>query len=306
LRLADWKLRWEKAAMEDIPAPKRSRLVSVLLWLIPAWLILSAGVGIWLYLRSEQKDADKENQKFVTAVSEKTLNQDLSKVQSLIGPRHPKVKSGQGLTRAASWIEGGLGPSNTGYKVERLVRSSPWPLLYVSLRSSESSHSPLWVIVSYDTPTEGSHGLDAALVAQLAAAQAFAGEKPLRTVFFAFLPPLPDGDDFSASVGADLVAEILKSGPSPMVLTLGEMAPGSMLYASPDTTNARILAAINAVDGTIGSESPNQDSLTSALKSAGLSPIHLTAIHARQPVTHELAVITGRLLELIREIALKK
>lgn len=292
--------------MEDIPAPKRSRLVSILLWLIPAWLILSAGVGIWLYLRSEKKDAEKENQKFVTAVSEKTLNQDLAKVKDVIGSRHPEVKNGLGLTRTASWIEGGLGPSNTGYKVERLVRSTPWPLLYVSLRGSESSLPPLWVVVPYDTPAEGSLGADAALVAQLAVAQAFAGEKPLRTVYFAFLPPFPDGDAFSSSVGADLVAEILKSGPSPMVLIIGEMAPGSTLYGSPATTNSHILTAMKAVDGTFGSDSPNHGSFFTALKDAGLAPMHLTAMHANQPVTHELGVITGRILGLVREIALKK
>jgi hypothetical protein len=292
--------------MEDIPAPKKSRLVSILLWLIPAWLILSAAVGIWLYLRSEKKDAEKENQKFVTAISEKTLNQDLAKLQSVVGSRHPKVKNGLGLTRAAAWIEGGLGPSNTGYKVERLVRSTPWPLLYVSLRGSESTLSPLWVIVPYNTPEEGSPGADAALVAQLSVAQAFAGEKPLRTVFFTFLPPLPDGDAFGSSVGADLVAEILKSGPSPIVLTIGEMAPGSALYGSPATTNSRMLAAMKAVDGTFGSDSPKDDSLFTALQHAGLIPMHLTAVHANQPVTHEFGVITGRALELIREIALKK
>jgi hypothetical protein len=174
------------------PAPRRDRRIALLLWLLPLWLVASGGFGIWYYFRKQAADAQVEQIRFATEVNPVDLKGDVDKFLGFVGERHPGAP--QGLNRAAAMIEGSLGPSNAGYKVERLrapeTPAGRWPVLIATLRGSEAEFPPVWVLAGYDA-RPGSLGAEAnasGTASVMAAAHALAGAKPKRSVVFAFLP----------------------------------------------------------------------------------------------------------------------
>jgi len=148
----------KEAGMEE-HAPKRKKWVVAALLILPVWLLASGGVGIWLHFKHQAEEDKKEVARYATMVSQESLADDLRKLTQTIGERNTRAADGNGLTRAAAWLEGTLGPSNTGYALKRArgPADERWPLLRATLRGSDPKAKPLWVVAAYDSPV-GSPG----------------------------------------------------------------------------------------------------------------------------------------------------
>jgi len=293
--------------MEE-PIRKRRPWVVVLLCTIPLWLLVSGGLGIWGYFRAQKAEQRKESARFATAVSASSMADDFQKLSVAIGARNGSVDEGRGLTRAASWIEGTLGPSNTGYTVQRILvpQTGAWPILRIDLRGSDEKAAPLWIAVAYDTPSTSEGILDSssAVISAIAAAQALAGEKPVRPVRFVFLPS--SGLD---SIDAAFVKLATAEGAPHAVLCLGSMRVGESLEVSAEGNHQTV-----TVLGSLGQSSPlsqANDPMASRLSLAGLpvAVISSKPLPEAGSVTTEperLAASTGRLVELIRRLMTRK
>src|SRR6478609_2793778 len=100
--------------------PKRSPAVTLLLVLLPLWLVASGGGALWYYFHKQKKEALVEQERFAQAVSVPLIADDLRKIVEIIGDRNTaSPKAAANLSRTASMIEGLLGPSNTGYAVQQ-------------------------------------------------------------------------------------------------------------------------------------------------------------------------------------------
>ncbi|MCW1913670.1 hypothetical protein OJ996_08790 [Luteolibacter sp. GHJ8] len=228
-------------------APRRNPRIALLLWILPLWLVVSAGFSIWFYFRKQASDAQVEQIRFATAVNDADLKGDVDKFLGFVGQRHPG--SPQGLNRAAAMIEGSLGPANAGYKVERLrgptLEAGQWPLLLVTLRGREEELPPLWIVVGYDG-RPGSLGAEAnasGVASAMAAAHALADAHPKRAVVFAFIPHAYDSDSPLADTFAILKQRI---GSASSVLVVEAMGAGEkLMVSSRDAENP----ALRLVDG---------------------------------------------------------
>lgn len=238
------------------PAPRRDRRVALLLWMLPLWLVVSAVVGLWLHFHREEKAAEEQQPRFATAVSASGLESDVGKFLNFAGERHPGHP--EGLSSAAAMIEGSLGTSNAGYKVESLrgpsVEGSSWPILIVSLRGSHEKLPPLWVVAGYDA-RRGSKGAEAnasGSASVLAAASALAGATPKRAVNFAFLPHAYDPDSPLAETFSAFRERVDKA--SEVLVVEGTGAGEKLLLSSRDATS-RALRLAGDLGEVVGAES---------------------------------------------------
>lgn len=171
---------------EDRPSPRR--WLRWLLVLLPAWLLASGAVALWWYFDRERGRALERDEAFARQVSVAGVADDLRKLGTIVGERNTASPTARAnLARAASMVEGALGPSNTGYAVRRLAGPDEWSLLQVTLPGSDPKAAPLWVVTGYDSP-RGEPGAGSGLAATMAVAQALADLRPRRAVHFLFLP----------------------------------------------------------------------------------------------------------------------
>lgn len=200
------------------PSVAQKRL-AWLLWGVPLWLAVSAGLGLWYYYHREKMRSQEEQERFAQSVSVESIADDLHKIVEVIGERNTtSEKASANLTRTASMVEGLLGPSNIGYVVNKIPSPSRWPILYVSVQGKDQGAAPVWIITSYDSP-QGSAGAQlnaTGLVATLAAAQAVASDKPPAPISFFFLP---HANDATAPIDAELtkLAEFAASSTGPRI-----------------------------------------------------------------------------------------
>jgi hypothetical protein len=180
---------------EQPAPPKSARWYPIILVGLPLWLAVSAIGALWYYFHLEKVEAETRRAAFAREISVASLADDLRKFSILIGERH----SGEGepsinLMRAASMIEGVLGPSNTGLDIRRVRGPGDWPLLETSIPASRPGATSVWVITAYDGPPGGIGGQFNAsgLSAVIAAIQAAANDVPERHLRFLFLPHLHD------------------------------------------------------------------------------------------------------------------
>ena len=273
--------------MTEEPAPRRDRRIALLLWLLPLWLVASGGFGIWYYFRKQTADARVEQIRFATEVSPVDLKGDVDKLLGFVGERHPGAP--QGLNRAAAMIEGSLGPSNAGYKVERLrgpeLPAGRWPILTATLRGSETDLPPLWVLAGYDA-RPGSLGAEAnasGTASVMAAAHALAGAKPKRTVVFAFIPHAYDPESPLTQTFGILHKRIGKASELLVVEAMG--AADKLLVSSRDSEN-RVLRGIDGLGEVAGAEAICMEEdfdLSSVLFEMGLPAVRVST----RPVVRE-------------------
>lgn len=194
--------------------PVAQKRVAWLLWVIPLWLAVSAGLGLWYYYHREKLRSQDEQERFAQSVSVESIADDLHKIVDVIGERNTtSEKASANLSRAASMVEGLLGPSNIGYVVNRIPGPAQWPILQVSLRGKDDSAPTVWVITSYDSQPGSSFGNANGLAGSLAAAQAMAGDKPKARVAFLFIP---HAEDASAPLDSEITKlNTLRDKPGP-------------------------------------------------------------------------------------------
>ena len=241
--------------MTEEPAPRRDRRIALLLWLLPLWLVASGGFGIWYYFRLQAAEEQVEQIRFATEVSRKGLQDDVGKLLGFVGERHTGAP--QGLTRAVAMIEGALGPSNAGYKVERLrapeTPAGRWPVLIATLRGEEPGLPPLWVLAGYDArPGSLGAGANASGTASvMAAAHALAGVKPRRSVVFAFIPHAYDPESPLTETLGILRKRI---GEASEVLVVEATGAADKLLVSSRDAESRALRVIDGLGEVAGAE----------------------------------------------------
>ncbi|OYV06188.1 MAG: hypothetical protein CFE26_07685 [Verrucomicrobiales bacterium VVV1] len=239
---------------------------------------------------------------------------DFNKLAGVIGARNSTVDGGKGLTRAASWIEGILGPSNTGYAVQKFngPETGGQPILRIDLQGSEEKAPPLWIVSAYDSPIDekGIAEASSAVVAMVAAAQAVAGDKPMRPIRFVFLPHGHETSQSVSTTEARFMKMVSEEAKAHSILCLGNLrGSGGLALASGDSSNPA-LAALSALGTVLPVEKAN-GTLAARLFSSGLPAVSLTADPA-EPVaagateSELLATSTGRFVELIRRLMVGK
>ncbi len=301
---------------EETP-PRRDWRVALLLTLLPLWLVVSSGVGIWLYLRHQKKEAEAEIALFATPVDGSDLADDVAKLIGFAGERHPGSAAGvQGLNRAAAMIEGALGPGNAGYRVERhrgpATPSGNWPLLIATIRGKDAKLPPLWVVAPYDSRA-GSPGAEAnatGTASVLAAARAMAGFESGRPVHFAFLP---HGCDPESPVIETLEMFGKRAQGAYAVLVVEAMGGGGSLVLSSREAENPVFSRIGGLGEAVGAEAiclEDDFDLSSMLFETGLPAVRVSTrglvkesepdVSAPDAGRHETA--TKALVELIRRL----
>lgn len=299
-------------------APKaRPRWFTLLLVLLPLWLIASGGFAMWYYFHLENAAARVEQQRFVQAVSIPLLEDDLKKFVTVIGERNASSDSAAtGLSRTASMIEGLLGPSNTGYAVTKIRGPADWALLQVTLTGKDPQAAPVWVVTSYDS-RQGSRGAEAnatGLAATVAAAQALARDHPARSVHFVFLP---HANDIESPVLDTAVKfrETVNSGTAPhAILCVEAMGAGESLWLSSRDVSAVPLEMIDGLGAVYGAEVVclgDDGDLASILFEMDLPAVRVATRAQLTPDEHDdrppfpptVAAAAGRLIDLIRRCA---
>lgn len=296
------------------PAEGRSRVVTIFLIVLPIWLVASGGFAVWYFLRQEKIEALAERERFVQAVSAPMIADDLKKFVKIIGERHASSPTGSAnLTRAASMIEGLLGPSNTGFNVTLHRGPGTHPLIQVTLRGSEPDAKAVWVVSSYDS-RPGSPGVEAnatGLAATLAAAQALADHQPLAPVHFLFLPHAND----PGSPVAETLSTFLKiAGDPAFVLYVESMGANEELWLSsqqPDLVASQLINGVGSIKDPDASTPGNNPDISTQLADAGLPVVRVATRpqigpdepDSTLPNPEIIAAATGRLVELIRRCA---
>lgn len=293
---------------------QRRKWVTLLLVVLPAWLAISGGVAIWYYFQREKSEARAQLEAFSRTVSADAIRDDLAKFIQVIGERHGSSENAAAnLTRAASMIDGSLGPSNTGFTVSRLPGPADWPLLYVTIPGTSPDAPALWVVAGYDS-RPGSPGAEAnatGVVATLAAAQALAGEKPAMNLHFAFLP---HANDPEAPI-LETAGKFAKlAGNQASILCVEAMGAGEELWLTSRDTDAMPLSKATGIGSIRGAEVVclgDDVDLASVLFEMGLPSVRVSTramIPADDPDNQlpdpaAVAASSGRLIELIRRCA---
>jgi hypothetical protein len=299
--------------------PKRSRTVTLLLILLPLWLIGSGGAALWYYFHKEKKQALVEQERFARAVSVPMIEDDLRKLVEVIGERNTSSPTAAAnLSRTASMIEGLLGPGNTGYTVKRTKGPAEWPLLQVTLAGKTPDAPAAWVITGYDSRagSRGAEGNATGVAATLAAAQALARDNPKVPVHFVFLPHANDADAPLAGTVAKFAELAATSGKASVVFCVESMGAGEPLWLTSDDASAAPPALIAGLGAFYSQEVANPSGgkdFASRLGESGLPAIRV-ATRARLaadekddrlPFAPTVAASAGRLIELIRRTAEK-
>lgn len=294
--------------------PKRSLAIKLLLVFLPLWLLGSGAGAMWYYFHKEKKDALVERERFAKAVSVPMLADDLRKIVEVIGERNgASAEAGANLRRGAAMIEGVLGPSNTGYTVNKSPSTTGWPLLEISLAGKTREAPGVWVLAAYDSPA-GSRGGErnaSGLAAVLAAAQALARDKPAVPVHFLFVPHAEESGPAAETI-ATKIAEMVAG--AKILLCVEAMAGGEELWVSSGDSSALIPAAVAGLGKIYSPAVANPGSaqdLTNRLLSLRLPALRVSTRAAlaadepddRVPFAPTVAASAGRLVEMIRRHA---
>jgi hypothetical protein len=297
---------------------KRSPWITLLLVLLPLWLLGSGGGALWYYFHSEKKQALVEEERFAQAVSVPLMADDLRKIVEVIGERNvSSATAAANLTRTASMIEGLLGPGNTGYTVRKTKGPAQWPILQVTLAGKNPEAPAIWILTSYDSRA-GSRGAEAnatGLAATVAAAQALARDKPNAPIHFVFLPHANDAESPVVETAAKF-ADLTKA-PAKAILCVEAMGAGESLWLSSRDVSAAPLGQVAGLGKVYGAEVVclgDDTDLASMLFEMNLPAVRVAtrALVAAQdsderlPFAPTVAASTGRLIELIHRCSAAK
>lgn len=296
------------------PAPAKSaRWYPILLVGLPLWLFVSAIGALWYYFHLEKIEAETRRAAFAREISVASLADDLRKFAALIGERHTgDGEPSANLLRAASMIEGVLGPSNTGLDIRRLRGPADWPLLETSIPSARSGASSVWVITAYDAPPGGVGGQFNAsgLSAVIAAIQAAANDAPGRHLRFLFLPHLLDpeapvsetlriaAETMTARGEVDTVLWVEAMG-SPGDLQLNALRPESL----PSDQLADLGAVVPGSHGLDNHEGVPQWLIDAVVRVSTRGPYVAGEADDGVPSPMRTTDAAGKFLELVRRIA---
>lgn len=293
---------------------KRPIIIPILLVLLPAWLIISAGLGLVKNLKDEEEATQKAEQLFARDLSSDLIADDLNKLVTLIGERNTATP--EKLAATASMLQGLLGPSNTGYLINLTKGPADFPIIQVTVQGAAASAGPIWVLTSYDSPP-GSRGAEknaTGLAATLAAAQALANSTPSHPIHFLFLPHANEPDSPLAETALS-VASLIKNAPQAKAILCVEAmgARETLILTGRDTESlpTKEFAGLGEILGAeiicLGDDSDLASTLFEmnlpALRIATRPTLLPEEKDEKLPFAPTVTAAAGRLLELIKRLA---
>jgi hypothetical protein len=294
----------------------KSRIFPWLLVILPLWLIASAAVFLVIYFKKEETQKIEAEKRFAKSVSAESIADDLRKIISVIGERNTS-KPNQ-LSATASMIEGTLGPSNTGYQIEKITGSLNFPILKVTIPSSDQTAAPIWILTSYDSPnnSRGAEKNASGLVATLNTAQALADFSTPRPIHFLFIPHTNE-DDAPILETVTIISNLIKANKPLAILCVEAMSDAESLILSSRDTTVLPLVDYEDLGKIVGAEviCLGEDfDLASILVEMGHPAIRIATrpmllpkeADDKIPFAPTLAASTGRFIELIRRLSKSK
>lgn len=293
---------------ESIP----NRWIPVLLVGLPIWLVASAVAALWFYFHKQEVDALNRQSAFAREISIASLGDDLRKFISIIGERH--TSDGEpaiNLMRAASMIEGVLGPSNTGLDIRRIRGPESWPIIETTIPAKKPNAPSIWILTGYDaTPgTPGCQFNSSGLAVTIACIQAAANDAPDKHLRFLFLPHMHDPDAPIAETLRAAAEIITNRGEASHILWIEAMSASRDLHLRANQPQLLPIPALSdlgfATSGRHGLEIHDDVPswlLDSIIRVSTRAPFAHGGEDSAFPSTTTAADAAGKLLELIRRL----
>lgn len=167
------------------------RIYKIAIMILPIGVVIGTVVFMWAYFVKHQDKTNEQSVIVATGIRMADLQDMVMKFTGSIGPRTIHTESGRtGLRRAASMIEGRLGPQNLGLIVRKdggvAAHDRLWQSLWVDVRGIDKQDEVVFAAVSYAGPGEVTDANTVSTVMMLASS--LAKEKPARTIRLVFLP----------------------------------------------------------------------------------------------------------------------
>lgn len=183
------------------------RWIAALLVGFPLGLIGFSLIAWWRWQSSGEEVVS--DPRFTLPIVQEDLATDLEKIRNFATPRYVGNPAAErGLSRMSSMIQGTLGLSNAGYRLDILPGlggiDGNWPIITARLGPKEGS--VLWVITGYDQPEAG--GNDTSVAAVLAVAAAMNNDLPTKAVRFCFLPHANQAGPRRAEISERLLKQV--------------------------------------------------------------------------------------------------
>ncbi|MGJ8675906.1 MAG: hypothetical protein ACSHX0_00165 [Akkermansiaceae bacterium] len=239
---------------------RTQRIYKFIIMALPLGCIVGVAVFMTMYYLNKKDEAKEQNVLIAHDMRVGDLEDMVEKFTDRIGVRELDTEAGRkGLQRAASMIEGSLGPQNLGFTVTRSSGEAAhgllWKNLSVDIRGEKKPDDVVFALVSY--AGEGKVADANAVATMMMLVSSMAYEKPARTIRFVFSPlkkPLDEKRGW-------LLAESLLAGENSVaVLGIDVMA------TAPDMST----------DGWQNVESMTKANLTATLAQKGQTPLWLT------------------------------
>ena len=170
---------------------KSPRVYKILLMILPVGVVIGTIVFMFMYCYLEREDEKNHAVIISHGIRISDFEDMVGKFTDRIGQRNIDTEQGRtGLRRAASMIEGRLGPQNVGYPVARSKGEAAhgflWKSLSVEILGQKNPDEVVFAMVSYAGAGEDA---DANTVSTLMVlASSMARENPNRTIRFVFTP----------------------------------------------------------------------------------------------------------------------
>lgn len=284
----------------------RSRWLVVLLSLVPVWLVMSAGVAVWWSINKDDEEEQERNQRFAMEMSVERIAEDMRKLDEVIGKRSTGQPSS--LMRTAAMIDGTLGPSNTGYQIQRIPGPAEPPIIRASLEQSKNKGRSIWLVAAYDSELNHQRPMESSAVAAIiAAAQAMAKDDLPTNIHFLLIP---HGNE--PFIAAEQQVKTLKSiMPEPslvafishmsmgkeLIFNLGEDMGAEDLPRALDPSSTQGLAITYQRNALPADVAMFQDEGLEVLEVYSYGP------DAQDSVAANIATSTGKLVEWLRRAA---
>lgn len=193
-------------AEEDSP-----RIYKILLMVLPVGVVVGTIIFMFMYFHLEREEEKNHSVIVAHGFRATDLEDMVDKFTGRIGLRDMNTKAGRsGLRRAASMIEGRLGPQNVGYSVTRsdglAAHGLLWRSLSVEVPGEKNPQEVVFAAVSFAGSGQDADANTVSTMVMLASSMAL--EKPARTLRFVFIPM----EDTTASKNQWLLSRCLKPG----------------------------------------------------------------------------------------------
>ena len=168
-----------------------TRIYKILLMILPVGVVIGTIIFMFMYFYLERED-EKNHAVIVShGLRVSDLEDMVDKFADRIGQRNIESEQGRvGLRRAASMIEGRLGPQNVGYPVVKSEGKAAhgflWKSLSVEILGEQTPDEVVFAVVSYAGAGEDADANTVSTLMMLASSMA--RENPARTIRFVFTP----------------------------------------------------------------------------------------------------------------------